>query len=160
TVPGLHHPGDAYALDMFAQIAQALRSPTGIAPMGGLTVQRIIAAGQSQSAQKLDDYLQQWQNGQGERVIDAFLVHGRVRLNPGDAPPANAISVAANAKTTKVLQLSSDYEAYESNPTASPYYAYWEVAGASHSDFWIGAHSELGQGPRFAGGAQMPASAD
>jgi hypothetical protein len=56
-------PGDAYALDMFAQIAQALIDPTGIDPMGGLDVQRIVAAGQSQSAGKLDDYLQQWQGG-------------------------------------------------------------------------------------------------
>ena len=48
---------------MFAQIAQALKSPTGIDPMGGLDVQRIIAAGQSQSAGKLDDYLSDGRTG-------------------------------------------------------------------------------------------------
>jgi hypothetical protein len=52
TTTVLHHPGDAYAYDMFAQIAQALKNPTGIDPMGGLDVQRIVAAGQSQSAQE------------------------------------------------------------------------------------------------------------
>ena len=145
TTTVLNHPGDAYALDMFAQIAQALRSPTGIDPMGGLDVQRIIAAGQSQSAGKLDDYLQQWQGGLGEHVIDAFLIHGRV------ANRAAAISTAANAKSTRVLQLNSDNEAYQNSPSANPYYAQWDVAGAAHSSFWIGVHSELGGGPRFAG---------
>src|SRR5258706_14511185 len=78
TTTVLNHPGDAYALDMFAQVAQALKSPSGIDAMGGLHVQRIIAAGQSQSAGKLDDYLMQWQGGSGEHVIDALLIHGRV----------------------------------------------------------------------------------
>jgi len=154
TTDKLHHPGDAYALDMFAQIAQALRSPTGIDAMGGLLVQRIVATGQSQSAGKLDDYLMQWQGGSGEHVIDAFLIHGRV------ANRAEAISTAANAKTTRVLQLNSDNEAYQNAPSVNPYYAQWDVAGASHSSFWIGVHSELGEGPRFAGGPQRPATAD
>ena len=151
----LHHPGDAYALDMFAQIAQALKSPTGIDPMGGLDVQRIIAAGQSQSAGKLDDYLHaDGRTAPGEHVIDAFLIHGRV------ANRAVAISTAANAKSTHVLQLNSDNEAYSNNPSANPYYAQWDVAGTAHSSFWIGVHSELGQSPRFAGGPQVPATAD
>ena len=132
---------------MFAQIAQALRSPTGIDPMGGLDVQRIIAAGQSQSAGKLDDYLQTMQDGLGERVIDAFLIHGRV------ANRAQRSRHAANAKTTRVLQLNSDFEAYQNDPSASPYYAQWDVAGAAHSSFWIGVHSELGAGPALRGRA-------
>jgi parallel beta-helix repeat protein len=154
TTTVLNHPGDAYALDMFAQVAQALKSPSGIDAMGGLHVQRIIAAGQSQSAGKLDDYLMQWQDGSGEHVIDAFLIHGRV------ANRAEALATAASAKTTRVLQLNSDNEAYANNPSANPYYAQWDVAGAAHSDFWIGVHSELGQGPRFAGGPQLPSTAD
>ena len=160
TTDKLHHPGDAYALDMFAQIAQALKSPTGIDPMGGLDVQRIIATGQSQSAGKLDDYLHQMQDDGtgppeiGEHVIDAFLIHGRV------ANRAAQLSARANATTTRVLQLNSDNEAYQNNPSANSYYTQWDVAGSSHSSFWIGVHSELGQGPRFAGGPQLPATAD
>ena len=150
----LHHPGDAYALDIFAQIAQALKNPTGNDPMGGLDVQRIIATGQSQSAGKLDDYLHQWQGGPGEHVIDAFLVHGRV------ANRAAELSARANATTTRVLQLNSDFEAYPNTPSVNPYYTQWDIAGASHSSFWIGVHSELGGGPRFAGAPKLPASAD
>ncbi len=150
----LNHPGDSYALDIFAQVAQALKSPTGLDPMGGLDVQRIIASGQSQSAGKLDDYLHQMQNGLGERVIDAFLIHGRVANRSAE------LSARANATTTRVLQLNSDFEAYQNSPAANPYFAVWDVAGAAHSSFWIGVHSEFGQGPRFAGGPQLPATAD
>ena len=154
TTDKLHHPGDAYALDMFAQIAQALKSPAGVDAMGGLDVQRIVATGQSQSAGKLDDYLMQWQGGSGEHVIDAFLIHGRV------ANRAAAIATAAGAKSTQVLQLNSDNEAYQNTPSVNPYYSQWDVAGASHSSFWIGVHSELGESPRFAGGPQLSATAD
>ncbi len=154
SVPGLHHPGDAYALDIFAQVAQALKSPSGVDPMGGLDVQHIVAAGQSQSAGKLDDYLHQWQDGAGERVIDAFLIHGRV------ANRAEQISARADEAASRVLQLNSDFEAYANAPGANPYYTQWDVAGAAHSSFWIGVHSELGGGPRFADSPQLPATAD
>ncbi len=45
----LHHPGDQYAQDIFAQIGQALRTPHQMA-LGGLEPKRIVAAGESQSA--------------------------------------------------------------------------------------------------------------
>ena len=45
----LHHPGDQYALDMYAQIGQALRAPHQKA-LGGLQPKHILAVGESQSA--------------------------------------------------------------------------------------------------------------
>ena len=45
----LHHPGDQYALDMFAQIGQALRAPHPAA-LSGLKPKHIVAIGESQSA--------------------------------------------------------------------------------------------------------------
>ena len=48
----INHPGDAYAADMFSQVAKAIRTDRAAAldPMGDLKVRRVIAAGQSQSA--------------------------------------------------------------------------------------------------------------
>ena len=51
----LHHPGDQYALDMYAQIGQALRDAHGAGVLGGLKPQHILAVGESQSAFYLTD---------------------------------------------------------------------------------------------------------
>jgi hypothetical protein len=130
----LNHPGDAYANDIFSQIAKALRSPTGTDPTGGLAVQRVIAAGQSQSASKLDTYVRQVQPTAG--VIDGFLIHGggSKQWNPPPAVP--------------VLNLLSDREAAPDSPNTTTNYRLWEIAGAAHSDFWLGYNSVFGHGPR------------
>jgi hypothetical protein len=144
----LSHPGDDWSFDMFAQIAKAIRSPTGLDPMGGLKVQRVLAAGQSQSGQRLHAYVNLGYARSG--VIDGFLVHGDV----GSGKQFAELPVP-------VLQLLSDFEAEPEEPTPHANYALWEIAGAAHSDFWIGYHQEAGQGPRvMADAPQQPASAD
>ena len=142
----LNHPGDDYANDMFSQVAKALRSPTTVDPMSGLTVERLIAAGQSQSASRLYSYVNQEQSRAG--LIDGFLIHGGGSKTYG-APPA-----------APVLHLLSDREATPVEPNQTTNYRLWEVAGTAHSDFWIGYHQVAGQGPRFAAGVKRPASAD
>jgi hypothetical protein len=142
----LSHPGDDYSFDMFSQIAQAFRSPPGVDPMDGLDVERIIAAGQSQSASRLYGYVTEAQADAG--VIDGFLIHGG-GSKTYETPP-----------TAPVLHLLSDAEASPSEPSTTTNYRLWEVAGTSHSDFYIGYHQVVGQGPRFAAGARRPASAD
>jgi hypothetical protein len=44
---------DALSYDVFSQAAQAVRNPTGVAPLGPLKAQRIIATGHSQSGGRL-----------------------------------------------------------------------------------------------------------
>ena len=63
----INHPGDAYAADMFSQIAKAMRTraPRASTRWAALKVKRVIAAGQSQSADKLYDYVV---NGQAARA--------------------------------------------------------------------------------------------
>ncbi len=51
----LHHPGDQYSLDMFAQIGQALRVPAP-SVLGGLRPKHVVAVGESQSAFYLTTY--------------------------------------------------------------------------------------------------------
>ena len=151
TTDVLNHPGDDYSFDMFAQIAQALKSPVGVDAMGGLDVQRIIAAGQSQSASRLNSYATQVQGeGKlGEFVIDAFLIHsgGSKTALPAGSP-------------SPVLHLLSDAEASAQEPGVSPNYVLWEIAGAAHVGSWIGVHLEYGQSTRFAGGPQLASTAD
>lgn len=142
----LSHPGDDFSLDIFSQVARAVRSPAGVDPMAGLAVERVIAAGQSQSASRLYQYVTTAQEDAGE--IDGFLIHGG-GSKQYDAPPS-----------FPVLQLFSDAEASPSEPNQTTNYRLWEIAGAAHSDFYIGYHQVVGQGPRFAGGPKRPASAD
>jgi hypothetical protein len=142
----LHHPGDDYAADMFSQIAKAMRTRDGVDPLGGLAAQRVIAAGQSQSAAKLYSYVNSVQNTAG--VIDGFLIHGG-----GSKTFTVPLSVP-------VLNLLSDREAKNDTPTTDPNYRLWEVAGTAHSDFWIGYQSEVGQGPRTLGDRPQVSKAD
>ena len=70
----LHHPGDQYALDMYAQIGQALRAPHQKA-LGGLKPTHVLAVGESQSAFYLTtfaDAIQPLTN-----VYDGIFIHSR-----------------------------------------------------------------------------------
>jgi hypothetical protein len=73
-------------------------------------------------------------------------VHGNV---PGDKEFVEGSPIP-------VLHLLSDYEAQDDGvdpATVDPNYRLWEIAGASHSDFFIGYQSEFGHGPRVLAGA-------
>jgi alpha/beta hydrolase family protein len=130
----LSHPGDDYAYDIFSQIARAIRAPAGVDPMDGLHVDRVLAAGQSQSASYLYTYVTKVQPSAG--IIDGFLIHGG-GSKQYTAPP-----------TVPVLHLYSDQEASPSQPNTTENYRLWEIAGTAHSDFWLGYHQVFGQGPR------------
>ncbi len=90
----LEHPGDAYSFDIFSQALQAIKHPTGLAPLGKLETRTVIAEGFQRSVDKyfpigapvstsppspfsiygpLNDYLA---NGADDdaRVADAFLI--------------------------------------------------------------------------------------
>jgi hypothetical protein len=136
---------------MFTQVAQGFKAPHGIDPMGAIgasSVHHILAAGQSQSANQLADYVSTWLPAHPEAVgvIDGILVHGNV---PGDKRFVSGSSIP-------VLHLLSDFEAQDDGidpATVDPNYRLWEIAGSSHSDFFIGYQSEFGHGPRVLGGA-------
>jgi hypothetical protein len=143
----LSHPGDDFAYDIFSQVARAMRSRHGADPMAGLPVARVLAAGQSQSADTLYTYVTRVQQNAG--VIDGFLIHGG-GSKLYDTPPA-----------VPVLHLLSDAEASPEAPNTTVNYRLWEIAGAAHSDFWIGYHQVFGQGPRtLADAPQRPATAE
>jgi hypothetical protein len=119
--------------------------------MGGLPVQKVLAMGQSQSANRLSSYVRLVQPD--ARVIDGFLIHSSTG---GDAD--KTFDAAPQAP---VLHLLSDFEATPGEPNVTHNYRLWEIAGAAHQDFWVGYHQVVGQGPRvLADLPQQPASAD
>ena len=132
----LDHPGDDYAFDMVSQIARGFRSPQGTDPMAGLRPEVILIMGQSQSAIRLHQYVNEVQAE--AQAIDGFLIHADVGAGKdfGAAPPA------------PVMHLLSDLEAELEEPTATDNYVLWEVAGAAHQDLWVGEHQVLGQSRR------------
>ena len=70
----LNHPGDAYSYDIFSQAGGVIgpgRAKRENDPMGGLNVQRLVAAGASQSASRLRTYI----NGvhPHAQVFDGFI---------------------------------------------------------------------------------------
>jgi hypothetical protein len=67
----LNHPGDAYAWDIYAQAGRALFADP--APLGGLTPERMIAGGESQSSFRLVAYSDVIQRE--HLLFDGFFLH-------------------------------------------------------------------------------------
>lgn len=136
----LDHPGDAYADDMYLQVARALRTKRvgDVRPMGRLKVRRVVAAGQSQSAGRLAGIVRAHPDGAG--VIDGFLIHGG--LAGLDYEPRLEVPV---------MQLNSDWAESTGEADDDPLYRLWDVAGSAHAGLFIGYQQVFGSGPRVAG---------
>ncbi len=83
----LHHPGDAYAYDVFTQVGRLVRE--GL--LGELAPEAIVAVGESQSALFLTTYVNVVDPL--ARVYDGFLVHSRF----GPAAPLDGSSIFDDA---------------------------------------------------------------
>jgi hypothetical protein len=115
---------DALQYDVFSQAVQAIRHPTGVAPLGPLRAQRVIATGHSQSAMRLVGYINQV--NPLARVVDAFALHGSL---------GNAVREDLLVPVAKILS-EYDVRALEfpvRRPDAALFRT-WEVTGSSHND--------------------------
>jgi len=140
----LHHPGEAYSFDIFNQALQAIKYPSGLAPLGGLVTRFIIAEG----------FQMQGDRGAAVQVNDA----------PGAAGPLNGYiaSEAAEARLADAFLIDSarhllepaqylaptlhhlDETAILRKPAIeSPNHVTWEVVGAPHVDRWAADHYKL-----------------
>ncbi|HVN51002.1 MAG TPA: alpha/beta hydrolase domain-containing protein [Acidimicrobiales bacterium] len=142
----LDHPGDGFAFDMFTQVARAVRG--GAELMGGLVAERLIAAGQSQSAYALVAYLDGVQPR--TRAFDGFFVHSRGKVAMSLAPPGRAVNPAEERDgpatiirtdtDVPVLELQTEGDldqvlmSLEARQPDSLTFRLWEVAGTSHAD--------------------------
>jgi hypothetical protein len=153
----LSHPGDAFAYDIFTQVGRTLRSPGAVDPLDGLTVERIIAAGESQSAFALTTYVNGVQPLTDQ--FDGFLIHSR---GGGAAPlgePGAGVDIAAavtgSATTIRtdldvpvlVLETETDVLGILNYlPARQPdtdQLRVWEIAGTAHADaYLVGAVSD------------------
>jgi hypothetical protein len=151
----LAHPGDAFAYDMFTQIARAVRAE--LPSRHGIPVERILATGASQSAFHLTTYVNavdpqaaavdgllfQGRAGAGApiegwtfRGFDRDGNEARRRLLAGrDAIRADArVPVMVVQSETDVFGRLSYLPARQPDHDA---FRLWEVAGASHCDTYF-----------------------
>ncbi len=145
----LEHPGDAYSYDIYTQAARAVgreRDAAGLDPMGGLDVERIIAAGASQSAGRLRTYI----NGVHpvEKLFDGFMPY----IDFASPVPFAADQgggqqggrggrggrVASGIRTdlgVPVFVVNSETETpryFPARQADTDTYRFWEVSGTSH----------------------------
>jgi hypothetical protein len=149
----LHHPGDAYAFDIYSQAIQAIRHPGKVNPVAGLSVKRVIAYGQSQSATEMDSYLCNGADN-AATVIDAALID------------ADLGATLACTSRVPAIQLWSEESAKPVATTTGPNHRIWMVPGAPHEDKWQSSYEEawtnynnLGQAPSIPDNASMQADA-
>jgi hypothetical protein len=139
----LHHPGDAFAYDVFTQAARAVRDLLG--------AERVLAVGESQSAFCLTTYVNGVQPLTG--LADGFLVHSR-RAAPAPLGRAGAALSAADAAGLGPVRIRDDldvpvlvvqtegdlYDRIAYLPGRHPdseRVRVWEVAGAAHADHYV-----------------------
>jgi len=171
----LEHPGDAWSFDIFTQVGKLLRLPADGNPLRGLTAQRLIAAGESQSAACLVTYVNAIDPH--TEVFDGYFVHGRpaagltidgvfVRsARPGAGlPPSTEMLLSKGERIREdarvpvlVLQSETDVILLGGQKARQPdgdRVRLWEMAGAAHADTYTvsaGRHDDGSlSGERFA----------
>jgi hypothetical protein len=146
----LHHPGDAFAYDIYSQVGRVLREVGGGA-LGDLVPERLLAIGQSQSAFLLTTYANGVQPIAG--VYDGFLLHGR----PAAAAPLgeagrgiDVTQIVAGEPTRVRTDLDAPVLTVETESDVVSVLGYhaarqpdtdrfrlWEIAGTAHADAYL-----------------------
>jgi hypothetical protein len=142
----LEHPGDAYAYDIYTQVARGLREDDDV--FGGVEPVHVLALGQSQSAAALVTYI----NGVQPltRAFDAFFVHSRGGSGLPLAEPGESADLAGTVgRPPAILRTDTDVPIVEfqteSDITSvlgslaarqpdTDSFRLWEVAGTAHAD--------------------------
>jgi len=145
---GLRHPGDAFCFDIFSQGARAVR---GGRVLGPLTVECLLATGQSQSAIHLVTYVNAVAPAvPPEAACDGYLIgsrtgfaaplagwDGRIRH---EGPDGTRVRTDGRAPVLTV-QTESDVTGVLAGVTArqpdSDRFRWWEIAGAAHADTYV-----------------------
>jgi Alpha/beta hydrolase domain len=139
----LTHPGDSYSYDIFSQAGQAIWD-NSTQLLGGLIPRHVLAAGESQSADRLTTYI----DGVAPvvNVYNGYLVHSRIgspaALSQSPQPTVNVpISVQFRSDiSTPVFEFETETDVsgttlYDRQPNTNRF-RLWEVAGASHYDYY------------------------
>ena len=146
----LHHPGDAFSYDIFAQAARALKeggSGGDADPLNGLRPSIVIAHGASQSAMRLGSYINIAHPF--DRLFDGFFLTAHWGLCPPlednslmeqfAVTPGGLRAAASRIHDrgdTPILVVASQTEAPDNYPVRQPdtdSFRFWEVAGGTHA---------------------------
>lgn len=139
----LVHPGDSFSYDIFSQVGQAIRRPAGANPLGDLPVERVIAAGESQSAFRMVTYINAIHPL--ARIYDGFLVHSRGSFSgplseapQADIPVPDASAIRSDrSEPVLTFQTETDLTLLGYAAARQPdddRFRLWEVAGTAHAD--------------------------
>ncbi|MGC4933953.1 alpha/beta hydrolase domain-containing protein [Gordonia sp. DT30] len=151
----LHHPGDGYSYDIFGSIGLALAGSDAPGhPLTGLTVRRLLAVGESQSAMALTTYANHFANR--HNAFHGILIHSRSMgaLPLGDAGGPVDIDEAYRGTPVRIstdlaipvfvvqteTDVLTDFRYVLARQPDSPRLRVWEVAGTSHAD-----HVQIGE---------------
>jgi hypothetical protein len=145
----LAHPGDGFSFDIYTQVARALRADAGA--LGGANAERLIAAGESQSALALVTYYNGVQPLTG--AFDAFFVHSRASVSLPLVGPGEYADLAGGFATVpSIVRTDLDAPVFELqaegdvvgvlNSVAvrqadTDTFRLWEVAGTAHADAYL-----------------------
>lgn len=144
----LHHPGDAFAYDIFSQAGRLVRDTAHNGVLGGLSPQQVLAVGESQAAIFLTTYVNAIDPLAS--VYDGFLIHSR--FGPA-APLDGSLLTAAHPEMPAAPKFRPDLRVplvsvitetdLMGGPLAGYYLARqpdneklrtWEIPGAAHAD--------------------------
>ena len=157
----LSHPGDSFSYDIFSQAAEAVRHHEGADLFGGRPVRAVIAVGDSQSAYRLENYINAIQPL--THTFDGFLVHSRgsfgvfLSESPQPAVPVPS-SILRTDLDAPVLMVETETDLVNATfgllflpvrQADTDRVRTWEVAGTSHIDAYLNGAglSDLGDSP-------------
>lgn len=141
----LHHPGDQYALDMFAQVGRAVRTASNPSLLGPLHPRHVVAVGESQSAFYLTSFADAVQPL--THAFDGIFIHSRGGggVGIGSASVKTGLKGGVHIRTdlavpvfmfeTQTDLTTLGYASAQQPNTAR--IRTWEVAGTSHADAYL-----------------------
>ena len=138
-------PGDSFSYDIFSQVAQAIRNPEGIDPLDGLTPQRLIALGQSQSAHRLLTYINAvhplFAPYNGYLIHSSYAGSAPLSQEPQIPIPSPDVVTVRSDLDVPVMMFQTETDVLMLGSLANPQadsntFRLWEAAGTSHSDYY------------------------
>jgi Alpha/beta hydrolase domain len=140
----LSHPGDSFSYDIYSQAGEAIKQDASTL-LTDLRIRRLIAVGESQSADRLITYIDAVQPL--ARVYHGFLVHSYIgAAAPLSQSPQAAIPAPAGTqfRTDQVPVLDFQTETDASSQPANVnlqrddrLLRIWNVTGAAHADAYL-----------------------
>ena len=137
----LSHPGDDYSFDIFNQALHAIKYPSGVAPLGDLDTQFIIAGGYQPARYRNsveDDPSRETLPYGGVGPLNGYLAHesSQVRLADAFLLDSAAPRVEPDEYPGPTLHLLDESAVRRVPAPNSSNHITWEVVGSTHIDRW------------------------